>query len=92
MVIMDSHFYDYHPMSPAERQTQMAHWINEVKQVHGQASLLWHCRVMHPDYGWADGYRELLELLNKPIRRHSGERRNEMPTHQAKRGDVHVTS
>lgn len=63
LVLMDSQFYDYQPMTEAARGDAMARWVDEVKAVRGQASVVWHQRVMHPDYGWGDGYRTLLDLV-----------------------------
>ncbi len=60
-LLMDSHFYDYDvPHDPA---AAMRPWIEEVVQVHGEASLLWHSQTMHDDYGWAPGYLALLDML-----------------------------
>lgn len=60
-LLMDSHFYDYDvPDDPANA---MRPWIDEIVQVHGEASLLWHTQTMHSDYGWASGYLALLDML-----------------------------
>jgi peptidoglycan/xylan/chitin deacetylase (PgdA/CDA1 family) len=63
LLFMDSHFYDYTKMSAKERQTQMKRWVDEVLDVQGEATIIWHQRVFSPDYGWGSGYRELLSLL-----------------------------
>ncbi len=63
LVLMDSQLYDYQPMTDAARGEAMARWVEEVKAVRGQASVVWHQRVMHPDYGWGSGYRALLRLI-----------------------------
>lgn len=62
-ILMDSHFYDY--AYPTDPGAAMQRWIDEVIAVGGEASLLWHVHTMHDEYGWADGYRRLLCLLNQ---------------------------
>jgi hypothetical protein len=62
-VFMDSHFYDYQPMSPAARQSAMRHWIQECHSVSGEVAVLWHPHTLTKDYGWADGFREALRLM-----------------------------
>lgn len=62
-IFMDSHFYDY--AYPADPGAAMQPWIDEVVAVGGEASLLWHVHTMHEEYGWADGYRRLLDLLKQ---------------------------
>lgn len=62
-ILMDSHFYDY--AYPADPGAAMQPWIDEVVAVGGEASLLWHVHTMHQEYGWADGYRRLLDLLKQ---------------------------
>jgi len=59
-VLMDSHVYDYQPMAETERQTYMARWLDEIKQVHGQAAFLWHPHTLTRDYGWQLGFDQLL--------------------------------
>ncbi len=61
MVVMDSHLYDYHPMTDEERDDELDRWLGEIREVRGQASLVWHQRVLSPDYGW--DYRRLLEAV-----------------------------
>lgn len=60
-ILMDSQFYDYD--FPADIKGAMIHWIDEVMAVGGEATLLWHIHTMHPEYGWANGYEALLDLL-----------------------------
>lgn len=62
-MLMDSHVYDYRPMAPVERRAVLRYWIDEVIAVGGEATLLWHPHTLADDYGWADGYRELLATL-----------------------------
>ena len=64
IALMDSQFYDYAPMNDEERYTKMKRWIDEIKAVHGQATVIWHQRVFSSDYGWGDGYKTLLEIID----------------------------
>ncbi|HZZ80535.1 MAG TPA: hypothetical protein VFE62_18675 [Gemmataceae bacterium] len=64
MGLMDSQVYDYNTASPSERQSIMAKLIREVHQVAGTITINWHPHVLSPDFGWADGYREFLQLLD----------------------------
>ena len=63
MLFMDSHFYDYAPMSDVERWDAMSHWLAEVRFVRGQATVNWHTHTITDAYGWGKGYRQLLSLL-----------------------------
>jgi hypothetical protein len=62
-VIMDSHFYDYQPMTPEARREAMAHWVSECRMVFGQVAILWHPHTLTADYGWRQGFVELLDAL-----------------------------
>jgi hypothetical protein len=62
-VIMDSHFYDYQPMNTEKRREAMRHWINECRGVNGQIAVLWHPHTLTKDYGWAQGFEDLLSLI-----------------------------
>jgi len=64
LVLMDSHLYDYELYSKEQRCEAIRYWVNEIKAVGGEASVVWHQRVMSRDYGWADGYHCLLEEVN----------------------------
>ncbi len=61
MILMDSHLYDYRELSSEQRQATIKDIIDEVRFVGGTASVIWHQQVMNSDYGWIEGYRELLE-------------------------------
>ncbi len=64
MVLMDSHLYDCRDYDQTERISEMRHWLQELNQVGGIASVIWHQRVFAPDYGWRDLYVKMLELAN----------------------------
>lgn len=68
-VFMDSHFFDYQPMTGSERRRHFKHWLSEIAAVGGQAAVLWHPHTMSSDYGWRAGYLELLEeIKGQPLR------------------------
>ena len=60
LVLMDSHLYDYDLLTKGERTRSMRRWIDEIRLVRGQATVVWHQRVMSKDYGWDEGYKNLL--------------------------------
>lgn len=67
-VMMDSHLYDYLPLSAAERSAALCRWLDELVAVRGQAAVLWHPHTLSSDYGWREGFAELLaRLKDRPI-------------------------
>jgi hypothetical protein len=62
-VLMDSHFYDYQPMNAAARRAALKHWLSEIVAVGGQAAVLWHPHTISADYGWREGFQDLLDEL-----------------------------
>ena len=60
MVLMDSHLYDYAGLKPEEIGPAVDAWIDEVRLVRGEASIIWHQRVFSRDYGWRPGYERVL--------------------------------
>lgn len=62
-MLMDSHVYDYQPMSSSERRAAFQYWTSEVVAVGGQVAVLWHPHTLTRDYGWKAGFQELLSAL-----------------------------
>jgi hypothetical protein len=65
-VFMDSHFYDYQPLSPAARQRAMRHWVQECHNVSGETAVLWHPHTLTQDYRWTEGFRDVINLIREP--------------------------
>lgn len=63
-MLMDSHVYDYQLMDAAQRRAAFRHWIGEIVAVGGEAAVLWHPHTITPDYGWKDGFVELIAELS----------------------------
>ena len=62
-VMMDSHFYDYNLLSDFEREINMSMWVDEIKNVQGDSAVLWHPHTLTNDYGWKNGFLQLLKLI-----------------------------
>ena len=62
-VLMDSHFYDYQPMDSDERRAALKRWLSEIVAIGGQAAVLWHPHTISSDYGWREGFQDLLDEL-----------------------------
>lgn len=62
-LFMDSHFYDYKNYSAEKRNTQIYKWLNEIFSVNGEASIIWHQRVLSADYQWWEGYHVVLQII-----------------------------
>jgi len=60
---MDSQFYAYQSMTATARKNAMAALVNEVKAVHGEAAVLWHPHSFARDYGWSEGFDDMLALI-----------------------------
>jgi len=63
LVLMDSQLYDYTEMDDAMREKTIRRWIDEVVDVRGTASVIWHPHTLSTDYGWRDGFRMLLRAV-----------------------------
>lgn len=61
MVLMDSHLFDYGQLEIDARKKVIDYYLDEIAFVGGEATVIWHHRVFHSDYGWGDDYRYLLE-------------------------------
>ena len=64
-VFMDSHFYDYQSISPALRNQTIRNYIEECNIVSGEVALLWHPHTLSKDFGWSDGFRDLINLIKE---------------------------
>ena len=62
-VLMDSHCYDYKPMTTQQRRESIKYWINECKAVRGEIAVLWHPHTLSMDYGWSVGFHELINII-----------------------------
>jgi len=62
-VLMDSHLYDYQMLAADDRRATMRAWLDEVVAVAGQAAVLWHPHTLSDDYGWREGFEELLVAI-----------------------------
>jgi len=71
MILMDSHLYDYKNLGGHERKVEIESWINEIYNVHGTATIIWHQRTMSQDYGWYKDYEYLLSLIKKANKKFS---------------------
>lgn len=65
MVLMDSHLFDYGQMGMEERQELIDKLLDEIKLTGGEATVIWHQRVFHGDYGWGGEYEYLLQGIKK---------------------------
>lgn len=60
-ILMDSQLFDYHQLSPSNRKALIDTLLEEVAKIGGEASVIWHQRVFHPDYDWGKDYKYLIE-------------------------------
>lgn len=63
LVLMDSHLHDYSTMNEDRRFAMIDAVLNELVATGGEASVVWHQRVFHPDYAWGSTYEYLLNGL-----------------------------
>lgn len=64
-VLMDSHCYDYQPMTADQRWQSVQHWIGECQAVHGQVAVLWHPHTLSEDYGWSQGFNDIIATFSE---------------------------
>lgn len=64
-VLMDSHCYDYQPMTAPQRQQAIEYWLGECQAVRGQIAVLWHPHTLSRDYGWSDGFQDTLARIKE---------------------------
>lgn len=60
LVLMDSHLFDYQMLDPHQRREHIAAWLDEVRAVRGEASVLWHPHAFSPDFHWGPEYEYVL--------------------------------
>lgn len=63
LVLMDSHAYDYQLVAEDDLQTYLKNVLDEVRDVGGEASIVWHPHTLHADYGWLRGYQMVLNII-----------------------------
>jgi hypothetical protein len=64
-VMMDSHFYDYQSMMAEDRRLAIKRWVKECREVSGEIAVLWHPHALTNDYGWSEGFKELIAQITK---------------------------
>jgi hypothetical protein len=64
-ILMDSHVYDYQAMTAPQRCSQFRYWLEELKAVSGTAAVLWHTQTLSSDYGWTEGFMQLIESMKR---------------------------
>ena len=64
-ILMDSHLYDYQSLEPLQQRKVIGTLMNECRIVHGKAAILWHPHTLTKDYGWSDGFGDVVELTKE---------------------------
>lgn len=67
LVLMDSHLHDYLDLDESRIRVEADRWIDEIATVGGTASINWHQRGLHPDYGWGDSWRSVLKRVRDSL-------------------------
>ena len=65
LILMDSHLYSYQGFHDSQRKEVMQKLVSEVVAVRGKAAILWHPHTISDDFGWGQGFQDLLEILKK---------------------------
>jgi hypothetical protein len=60
---MDSHLFDYSDLTRAQKEQKIDMLLDEVIQVGGQATVLWHPHTLGEDYGWGEMYAYLINRI-----------------------------
>lgn len=63
LTLMDSHLYDYAQFTETDRTVEVKRWVDEIRNVCGTATLLWHPHTLGSDYGWCKGFESLLDEI-----------------------------
>ena len=62
-IFMDSQFFNYKELPETKRNMEIKQWIDEIRFVHGEATIIWHQRVFSKDYDWSSSYEFILKQL-----------------------------
>lgn len=63
LVVMDSQIRNFPTGSDDDRVAEIAKWLDEVKAVRGEATVVWHPHTLHADFSGHPGYEDLLRLV-----------------------------
>lgn len=66
LALMDGQLFAYTAPRKAARRQVMAALIDEIREVRGQAAILWHPHSLSRDFGWAEDFHHLTRLLQPP--------------------------
>ncbi len=64
-VLMDSHTYDYRPLSNEDRRKEFRHWMTEIRDVGGHCAILWHPHTLAADFGWKKGFLDCINIASE---------------------------
>lgn len=62
-VLMDSHLFDYRCLDVQESGKFIRQWLKEIHTNQGSAQILWHPQTLTKDYGWSEGFKNLLKEI-----------------------------
>ncbi|NDV27494.1 hypothetical protein [Desulfovibrio sp. JC010] len=63
LVLMDSQLFSGRYDNAQDRRSRVAELVQEVRDVRGQASFLWHPHTLGSDFNWGDDFLFLIEQL-----------------------------
>ena len=52
-------------MTASERRAAITAWLGEVHAVGGKIAVVWHPHTLTDDYGWIDGFMELVDIMSE---------------------------